>query len=288
MVEVDDEKHQDDRESDAGELISPASQGQHSHQDLLKDGEEVVVEKQESSSTFPMESLKIDGNEEPNLMIEDESGGEVKREFEIPSELDKEDGRIGYDEPSKKPKAGSSYDSSSGSGGSSSSYDESNGITNTKNVDGSPVHNSVKAAAVPERPFKALHSDTIEDAADSSCPIEKSADRCAVESLLDEKEDEEINPFEHYKVQPVAFMDTAASEKVEEETILPIENVSTISDPKTFETLESGHRMTQGYNPAGAKDSAVSELLLAPASHTEKTSWKSCCGLLEVFARSDR
>ncbi|XP_073127241.1 uncharacterized protein [Henckelia pumila] len=282
--EVDDGKHQDDRESDTGELSSPASQDPHSHQNLLTDGEEDEIEKHESCSAVPsVEALKIDVGEEPNIvMIEDENAGEVKREIEIPDESDKKDERIECYEPSKKSKeAGSSHSS----GGGSSSCDESNDVENTRNVDVSPVHDSVKAAAVPETSSKTLHGDTTGEAGDSSCPIEKSEDRCPVESVVDENEEEKMSSFEHKVYNSNAFTDAE-----EETTIRPIEDIATTSDPKAFEKQESGLRMTRSYDPAGAEDSAVSEPLLAPTatSPPEKTSWKSCCGVFEVFAKSDR
>ncbi|XP_073313175.1 uncharacterized protein [Primulina huaijiensis] len=282
--EVDEGKHQDDRESDVGELSSPAL-SHRSHRNLLSDGEEEEIEIEDSCSTVPsVEALKIDDSEGANIVMEDENAGEVKREFEI-GESDKKDERIEYDEPLNKSEDGGSSDSSGGSS-ISNSDDESNGIKNTRNVDVYPVHDSVKAAAAPEGSSKTLHSDTIGEAGDSSYPIEKSADCCAVESVLNENEEGKISSFEQ-KVHSVALTDAASEMKDEEATIRPIEKTATVSDPKAFETQESGHTMTQSYNPAGAKDSAVSEALLAAASHPENTSWKTCCGLFEVFARSD-
>lgn len=280
--EVDEGKHQDDRESDVGELSSPAL-SHRSHKKLSTDGEEEEIEKAESCSTVPsVEALKIDDSEGAITVIEDEKAGEVKREFEI-AESDKKDERIEYDNPSKNSEDGGSSNSSS-DGSISDLYDESNGIKNTRNVDVSTVHDSVKAVAEPERSSKTLHSDTIE-AGDSSYPIEKSADCFAVESVLNENEEKKISSFGQ-KVYSVPFTDAGSKVNDEEAVIRPIENTATVSDPKAFETQESGHRMTQSYNPAEAKDSAVSEALLAPTSHPENTSWKSCCGLFEVFARS--
>lgn len=284
--EVDEGKHRDDRESDVGELSSPALR-HRSQQNLLSDEEEEEIEKEESCSTAPsVEALKIDDNKGLNIVIEDENVGEVKRELEI-GESDKKDERNEYDELSKKSEDGGSSDSSGGGSSRRNSYDDSNGIKNTRKDDVSPVHDSVKAAAGPEISSKTLHSDTIGEAGDSSYRIEKWADCCAVESVLNEIEEEKISSFEQ-KGYSVGFTDAASKMKDEESTNRPMENTATVSDPKAFETQESGHRMTRSYNPAAAKDSAVSEALLAPASHPENTSWKSCCGLLELFVRSDR
>ncbi|XP_075486547.1 uncharacterized protein LOC142526181 [Primulina tabacum] len=75
--EVDEGKHQDDRERDVGELFPPAL-CHRSHRNLLSDGEEEEIEIEESCSTVPaVEALKIDDREGANIVIEDENAGEA-------------------------------------------------------------------------------------------------------------------------------------------------------------------------------------------------------------------
>ncbi|XP_075497096.1 uncharacterized protein LOC142534073 [Primulina tabacum] len=67
-----------------------------------------------------------------------------------------------------------------------------------------------------------------------------------------------------------------------------IENIVTLYR-KDCVTQESHDRVAADIGVELEKDSGVTEVLLVPAPHpVETTTWKSCCGLFEVFAGSRR
>ncbi|KAI3466785.1 hypothetical protein Pfo_023448 [Paulownia fortunei] len=163
----DDVKNQDDKESDVGEVSSPASQVHHSHQNILTEGEEEEIEEGDNISNPPsVEGVNIEVADEPNIVVE-ETVVPVERKYKIEDESDKKDGRFEHDDTARKSYNGGSSGSSSNS--SSSSDDESHSIKSGQAVDDiAPVVDSVKVAdSVSGGQAEAIHSTTIEEAGDA-------------------------------------------------------------------------------------------------------------------------
>ncbi|GER28454.1 hypothetical protein STAS_04250 [Striga asiatica] len=125
-----DVKPQDDKDSDAGEVSSPASQDHHSRQNNYSSGED---EERENISNPPLvgkEDINDDVIDEPLKKTEAEEGFvPVERESTIEKESDKNDKNFEHDEIASKSYDGAPSRSSSSL---SSSDDESNGIKNSK------------------------------------------------------------------------------------------------------------------------------------------------------------
>ncbi|KAL8032339.1 hypothetical protein ABFX02_13G089400 [Erythranthe guttata] len=95
------------------------------------------------------------------------------------------------------------------------------------------------------------------------------------------------------KVLSSATLANAALEK-KEPIVKSVDNTAAILDPKKCVTQENDDRLTLLHNAPRANDDneaenekGVTEPLLAPSQlQVQKTSWKSCCGLFEVFSGS--
>ncbi|XP_011085295.1 uncharacterized protein YGR130C-like isoform X2 [Sesamum indicum] len=300
-------KNQDDKESDVGEVSSPASQDHHSHQNFSREGEEEEIEGGENISNVPSaERVKIEVVGDPNIVVE-ESIIPVEREFKIEDESDIKDGK--HDDSTKESNKGGSSGSSSSSSGSSSD-DESHDIKSSQAVaDVASVVDSGKAAdCLSGAQAEAIHTANIEEAEDpiiENIPAfvpEKTADDPAdpslVESVFKENGVKKLKSFED-KVGSSAVSDVTVSQQKEEEASSPpVEDKIKIPDQKEYVEQETDDRLTLSYNApiatadSGAErenDSGVTEPLLAPATRpVQTTSWKSCCGLFEVFTGSGR
>ncbi|PIN04819.1 hypothetical protein CDL12_22641 [Handroanthus impetiginosus] len=285
----DDVKHHDDKESDAGEVSSSASQDHQSNKNSLIEEEEGEIEEGENISNPPsVEGVKIEVAGERNILVEEESVIPVKRAFKIEDVSDEKDERFEHDETRRK-----TYDGgSSGSSNSSSSDDESHGIeSNQAVVDIAPVVDSIEVAdSLSGKKTEAIHSPKIEEAGDSATGPR------TVESAFTENEEKRLGSVEDNVGVSEASKD-AASQR-EEAIIQSVENIVAIPDTKECVAQESDDQLTMSTNaPVAAaddgsnaeEDSGVTEPLLAPAPrHAQRTSWKSCCGLFEVFTGSGR
>ncbi|KAI3456074.1 hypothetical protein Pfo_012737 [Paulownia fortunei] len=314
-----DVKHQDDKESDVGEVSSPGSQD-HTHQNLLTEGEEEEIEKERNLTNLPSaEGLRIDGGQK-HIVLE-ESVVQVEREFKFKDESDRKDGRVEHDEATRKSYDGGSSGSSSSS--SSSSDNESHGIKNSQAAaDIASVVDSVKLAdSLSGRSAEAIHSVPIEEAGDSVVENIPAADSEKISVLCEQVEVNMISPADisiaPYVVESVLkengekklssvgdkvgtslTLVNAALEREEETIVQSVDTTATILDPKECVTQENDDRLTLPYNAPRAtadngaeheKDSGVTEPLLVPSPcPVQKTSWKSCCGLFEVFSGSGR
>ncbi|XP_073300584.1 uncharacterized protein [Primulina huaijiensis] len=267
----DDIKQQDDKDSDVGEFSSLNSHDHDSHQSHLTEGLEEENEKGENISHTPAEE---------NLKIKDGEGPRIDREFEI------------EDKSSNKDDGSSSGSSDNSDSSRSSSDDESNFIKKGKVVDlgngneslsGGPAENIVRAE--------------IDDGVDSV--VENSpAEELKNTSILGEKVETDtcitpyvIGPMES-EVKRLGFVEDNGISKVFMDVPLKkdesIENIVTL-DHKDCVTQESRDRVAADIGVELEKDSGVTEVVLVPAPHpVETTTWKSCCGLFEVFAGSRR
>ncbi|KAL0328939.1 UNVERIFIED_CONTAM: hypothetical protein Scaly_2326500 [Sesamum calycinum] len=272
-----DVKNQDDKESDVGEVSSPASQDNYSHQNFSREGEAEEIEGRENISNVPSaEGVKTDVVGDPNIVVE-ESSIPVEREFKIEDESDIKDGK--HDDSAK----------------------ESNeGVDVTPVVDSGKVADSLSGGQA-----EAIHTANIEEAEDPTIEnipafvSEKTADDPAgpsvVESVFKDNGVKKLISFED-KVGSSAVSDVTVSQQTEEASSPPAENNIKIPDQKECVAQETDDRLTLSYNAPiatadnGAErenDSGVTEPLLAPAIRpVQTTSWKSCCGLFEVFTGS--
>lgn len=242
-------KHQDDKESDVGEVSSPTSQDHHRQQNLLTEGEEEEIEKEV----------------------------QVEREIKIKDELGQKDGTVKHDESTRKSYDGGSSGRSSSSS-SSSSDDESHGINNTQAVtDISSVVDSAKVAdslsgrsadSISNAPTKEAHDSVAEKISvlgkqvgvDMSYPYE---------SALEENGEKKLSSVED-KVGTSMASVYAALQREEEAIVQSVHNTATILEPKECVAKENDDRLTMPYNAPGAtadngvehkKDSAVTQVL---------------------------
>ncbi|XP_073156919.1 uncharacterized protein [Henckelia pumila] len=282
----DDVKQQDDKDSDVGELSSPTSQDHNGHQDLLTEGGEEEIEKGENTSHTPAEeSLKTKDSEEPSIVVEDDVVVPVDREFEI------------EDKSSKKADGNSSRSSSrssSGNSSDSSSDDESHCIKKGEAAkDIAPVlelgNGNESFSAVPAENIVGAEIDDGVDSVVENFPTEELKN---ISTLGDKVEtDTSISPF---IIEPIeseekrlGFVEDNGSSTVIMDVPLKRkdESIENIVAPDIKECV------TQESHDIGVeleKDSGVTEVLLVPAPRPVQTTWKSCCGLFEVFSRSGR
>ncbi|XP_075481644.1 uncharacterized protein LOC142522277 isoform X1 [Primulina tabacum] len=288
----DDVKQQDDKDSDVGELSSPTSHDHNSHQNnILTEEDEEQNEKGENISHTPSEeALKIKDGEEPSIAEDDVVP--VDREFEI------------EDKSSKKSDGSSSGSSSSRNSSRCNSDDESHRIKKGEAaIDITPVVELESGdGSLSGVPAENIVSAEIDDGVDSVVENFPAEELKNISTLGDKVEtDISIAPYiseptESEEERPgfvedngisMVFMDAPLKRKDES-----IETIVT-PDPEKCVTQETHDRVAADVGVELEKDSGVTEvlfvLLLAPAPHpVQTTTWKSCCGLFEVFARSGR
>ncbi|KAL0300627.1 UNVERIFIED_CONTAM: hypothetical protein Sradi_6339500 [Sesamum radiatum] len=251
-----DVKNQDDKESDVGEVSSPASQDNYSHQNFSREGEAEEIEGGENISNVPSaEGVKTDVVGDPNIVVE-ESSIPVEREFKIEDESDIKDGK--HDDSAKESNEGGSSGSSISSSGSSSD-DESHDIKSSQAaVDVTPVVDSGKVAdSLSGGQAEAIHTANIEEAEDPTIEnipafvSEKTADDPAgpsvVESVFKENGVKKLISFED-KVGSSAVSDVTVSQQTEEASSPPAENNIKIPDQKECVAQETDDRLTLSYN----------------------------------------
>lgn len=277
MIGGDDVKHQDDKESDVGEVSSPASQDHHSHHNLLTEGEEEEIEERKNVSNLPsVEGVKIEVADEHNIVVE-RTVIPVEGELEIEAESDKKNGRFDHDETARKSYDGGSSGSSSSSSSSSSSDDESHGIKSSPAVvDIAPVSD---IAAIEEASDSVVEnipavvsekiSFTGEKAeVDMSSPANNSAAPSIVESVFKENGEKKQSSVQDQVGLSETFKDAASQQ---EEAIIPsVENIAAVPDPNICLAEETDDRLSLSYNAPIAtadngadadKDSGVTEVL---------------------------
>ncbi|XP_073061329.1 uncharacterized protein [Primulina eburnea] len=300
----DDIKQQDDKDSDVGELSSLNSHDHDSHQSHLKEGLEEENEKGENISHTPAEE---------KLKIKDGEGPRIDREFEI------------EDKSSNKDDGSSSGSSGNSDSSRSSSDDESDFIkkgeaaiditpvvdlgNGNESLSGGPAEHIVRAEiddgvdsgngneSLSGGPAENIVHAEIDDGVDSV--VENSpAEELKNTSILGEKVETDtciapyiIGPMES-DVKRLGLVEDNGISKVFMDVPLKkdesIENIVTL-DRKDCVTQESHDRVAADIGVELEKDSGVTEVLLVPAPHpVETTTWKSCCGLFEVFAGSRR
>ncbi|XP_073281392.1 uncharacterized protein [Primulina huaijiensis] len=288
----DDVKQQDDKDSDVGELSSPTSHDHNSHQNnLLTEGDEEQNEKGDNISHTPSEEvLKIKDSEEPSIVEDDVVP--VYREFEI------------EDKSSKKAdgsSSGSSSSSSSRNSSRSNSDDESHRIKKGEAaIDITPVVELESGdGSLSGVPAENIVNAEIDDGVDSVVENFPAEELKNISTLGDKLEtDISIAPYiseptESEEERPgfvedngisTVFVDAPVKRKDEsiETIVIPV--------PKKCVTQETHDRVAADVGVELEKDSGVTEVLvLAPAPHPVQTAtWKSCCGLFDVFARCGR
>ncbi|KAL0398389.1 UNVERIFIED_CONTAM: hypothetical protein Sradi_2182200 [Sesamum radiatum] len=302
-----DVKHQDDKGSDVGEVSSPASQDHHRHETVLTEGEEEEIEKEGNLSNPPsVGELKTDSGQVQKAL---ESVVRVEREIKIDDELEHRDETFEHDESTTKSYDGGSSGRSSSSSSSSSSDDESHGIKNSEAaMDISSVVDSAKVAdSLSDSTFSAPIKEACDSVAekisvsgeqvgvDMSSPINITVAPYVVESVAQENGGKKLSSVED-KVGTSMACVYDALERKEEAIVQSVKTTATISDPKECVAQETDDRLALPYNAPsptadnGAehkKDSGVTQPLLVPSPHpVHRTSWKSCCGLFEVFSGS--
>ncbi|KAH6825578.1 hypothetical protein C2S53_017550 [Perilla frutescens var. hirtella] len=250
-------KQHDDRESDVGEVSSPTSEDR---QKLPMEGEDEEIEK-DSGVTGPsptVEGSRFDNGKE-QVRVE-ESLVKVEKDIKIEDELSVKDGIVDYDEANSKAYDGGS--SGSSGGGSSSSDDESHGIK--------------------------------KEQAESSIALVESvdvADSYVVVSTLEENGGKKFSSV--CTSEPSV---NAASLGKEEANLQSSECTPTTLDSKECVSQEDDRSTSPYIAPRAAedngaqhmKDHVVTQPVVAPPfpHPVQKTSWKSCCGLFEVFSGS--
>ncbi|KAL0407466.1 UNVERIFIED_CONTAM: hypothetical protein Slati_4060500 [Sesamum latifolium] len=260
-----DVKNQDDKESDVGEVSSPASQDHHSHQNFSREGEAEEIEGGENISNVPSaEGVKIEVIGDPNIVVE-ESSIPVEREFKIEDESDIKDGK--HDDSTKESNEGGSSGSSSSSSGSSSD-DESHDIKSSQAVaDVTPVVGSGKVAdSLSGGQAEAIHTANIEEAEDpiienipafvSEKTADDPADPSLVESVFKENGVKKLISFED-KVGS-AVSDVTVSQQKDEASSPPVENNIKIPDQKECVAQETDDWLTLSYNaPTATADNGA-------------------------------
>lgn len=298
----DDGRHRDGKDSDVCEVSSPmASQDPHNQQNTsIEEGEEVI----HAEKIVPTDGgVKIDAADKSVIAAEEVNVTSANREVGIEDDSSKEDVRLEHKEGATKGSCdgASSRSSSSSSSSRSSSDDESHGIKSSQAVeDIAPVVDSVTVTHFLSESKVETSDSVVPDKVPSlDQKVEVDINPVAlssVKSVVEETGEKETSCFEDKVIISTSAPDTALEPK-EEATIHSIENISTISDPKEECVLQAtDDQLIVSYNaPAtiaenGANnivDSGVTEPMVRTAPRSvQTTSWKSCCGLFEVFAGS--
>ncbi|CAK9139308.1 unnamed protein product [Ilex paraguariensis] len=332
MVGDDDSKGDDEKESDGGEVSSPASQDHHNHQHPFTEGEELEAEKRE----IEVEGGQIDSEAKPSVSQDNHSHqhsfteGEVeeveKREIELEGivQMDRElkpaheseskDIKIEYVEPERKTHEKGSWESSS-----SSSDDESQVEKNVLLVVTAPVVDSasqvvnqvmdcnsledsrssfVETALVVDLDHVSSFDEVIHQ--NGSASVDKSVNCDVVQSVLKENGEKKLPLLDgNVRFSPVV-LDLGSQEKENVVVSKSDENAVASSDAtqQNRDKLLPSYDAPRSDNSNGvehAKDSEVHEncsdsqpLVASAPQLVQTTSWKSCCGLFELFTDSSR
>ncbi|KAL2475092.1 Uncharacterized protein Adt_35828 [Abeliophyllum distichum] len=272
-------KHQDDKETDGGEVSSPASQDHNSHQQHFTEEEEEVEKGEDTSNFVFIEGVKNEGVKEQKMVAEEKSVVQVEKELKHEHESGKKDVMIEYDElPEKSYDGGVSGSSSSNSSNSSSSDDESRGFEKNKDtVHDASVDLAKAADSLSERPAEVFHGALVEQAGNSvvqTCPV------VGLEKVSLLNEEVQVNtgaPLDISKTSPVlkenveelkaadeSFVFSAGGTngvsdmEVVEATVQPAETADATSDANECAAQGTDDKLTLSYNVAeNKKDSGV-------------------------------
>lgn len=239
---------------------APAPAHAHGEDDRESDVGEVSSPMSQEHQKLPMEG----GDEK----IEKDS--EVsEKEIKIEDELGKKDGIIDHDDEANRASYDGGSSGSSGGSNSSSSDDESPGIKKGQAESIIASVGSVEVAEGGDLVVEALHvvESTLKQNGKKKC--------CSVKERI-----------------------STSEPSVNEANAQSAESTPTTLDQKACVTAtqENDERSTSPYIASTAavdngaqhvKDSVVTELVAAPSPYPiQKTSWKGCCGLFEVFSSS--
>ncbi|KAL2494599.1 uncharacterized protein Fot_38356 [Forsythia ovata] len=303
-------KHQDDKETDGGEVSSPASQDHNSHQQHFTEEEEEVEKGEDTSNFVFIEGVKNEGVKEQKMVAEEKSVVQVEKELKHEDESGKKDVMIEYDELAEKSYDGGVSGSSSSNSSSSSSDDESHGFEKNKDtVHDASVDLAKAADSLSERPSEVFHGALVEQAGNSvvqTCPVvglEKVSllneevqlntgaplDISETSPVLKENM-EELKAADESFVFSAAGMDGAFDMEVVEATVQSAETAEATSDANECAAQGTDDKLTLSYSVAeNEKDSGVPKPMVASTPRAvQTTSWKSCCGLFEILTGSER
>nr|GME16373.1 suppressor protein SRP40 [Ipomoea batatas] len=312
-------KHHDDKDSDGGELCSPASQDNRS-QDQFVEGDEEEGDKREESLLDQSSGVTSEGEQmEKKVVVEEESVIHVERELKGLDEPRDKDINVECIESSRGSHEGGSSKSSSSS--SSSSDDESDAAVKNKiTVANSPtgVVNELDSLSAAKVTDSILENETCNSDVGAVTSIE--LDKTAISEETIQVEDSAMTS---YAIQSDLMKNEKKKLGIDGESasISEVrvgvgsqtngnEAVQTSHDTAT-ETLygkdtatqENGVKPTPAYDTpkvdvsTGAdpiKDSEIPECsdsqppvgsVLQPV---QTTSFKGCCGLFELFSGSSR
>ncbi|KAL1560402.1 hypothetical protein AAHA92_10613 [Salvia divinorum] len=253
----DDLMHQDDRESNVEELSSPTSED---HEKLLVEGEAGGASSTEGSRVG------------------------VEKDIKIEDEADAKDGIIDHSGENRKPCDGGS---SGSCGSSSSSDDESRGIK--KGEAESSIASEVSVGvddSLSRKPVESVCDSTVESiSAAIESDVRSQADisvaPLVVESTLEGTEGKKLGPVEETICTSVEEADVGSAEITPKSLNLKECVTQENDDGSIFPrvALDNGAQCV--------KDSNVTQPVVAPSPYpVQKTTWKSCCGLFEIFSGS--
>ncbi|XP_041989718.1 uncharacterized protein LOC121741089 [Salvia splendens] len=247
------------------------------------------------SDSAPAHSHGDDDVKHEKLLAEAEAGGAsstegsrvgVEKDIKIEDESGVNDSIIDHNGENRKPYDGGSSGSCGSS--SSSSDDENSGIKKGEaessiasevsvgvddSLSGKPVE-SVCDSTV-ESIAAAIESDVLSQADISVAPL-------VVECTLEGNEGKKLGSVEERICTSVEEADVVGSAEITPKTLDPKECVTQENDDRS--TLP---RVALDNGAQCVKDSNVTQPVVAPSPYpVQKTTWKSCCGLFEMFSGS--
>ncbi|XP_050232347.1 uncharacterized protein LOC126681025 [Mercurialis annua] len=323
----DDPKSQDERDSDGGDVDSPASQDHHNEEHPFREESE-DFEKRERSASVEGVSSDAQGN---RVGVEDD--GVVKIEKELDSEQDAESKDVSVEHVKSAKESQVGDDSSSSS--SSSSDDEShtsvkklkeeahNAFSNVKKVileeitqvsgakkllekaNGNSIVETVPSDNLdePPVPLSEMAKCVMEDA-----EVESAKVLDVIESVLKENEDKllpksnDVGVSNSLVTSDINGNESKISDTHVSETTISVEKSKhseasggTVNGNEgKMLTPSSAHPSEAGKNAVKARDDEPSEstetqpLVSSVPRVTQRTSFMNCCGLLDLFTGSDR
>ncbi|XWS15907.1 hypothetical protein CRYUN_Cryun34aG0042700 [Craigia yunnanensis] len=288
MLGNDDPKSQDERDSDGGDVGSPASQDDHNHQHPFSQGVEegerapssvqshVTEEKSMEDATRDAESTQKSG-------LDDVIAVKIEKELEPKEDLESTHVPIQHVEHDK---------SSSSSSSRSSSDDESQAFEKKSKEVTSYINEDKPATVMSEEVLKVAENGTLGDV-DSNSAVETAAVDNLVKTVA-----EEVNHATEISANK-SVSDVVESElKESEEKLLPSSNgISRVelegNEGKFFPssgtpTAESSN-IAEKTQDSGPHDYSEKQPLVASTPPVaQRTSFLSCCGLFDVFTGSGR
>ncbi|XP_024983230.1 uncharacterized protein LOC112519383 [Cynara cardunculus var. scolymus] len=269
--------HSHHGESDGGELCSPAAQDQHNHQVPFTEGEVVAVEKNEAG-LYQNQSVTVESTEK--------AGKE-------------EEGSTEIDKGSKLSKSQNSSSSSI-----SSSVDDESHVSEKKVVEleSAPVAESVHSIeSFPKKIAHEVKDSGVETSSvlhpvkpvDSLLEAESHANDCTqIEKLVPKS----LFSEQMLVVNGSALKDNCSTSSEVGESAVVENGTAKSPSPEENASLEardddvavSTHPMGSISEPETSQYSDKQPLVASAPRAAQTTSWKGCCGILELFSSSDR